>query len=62
MLIIQQMEGEFKMKNNWKNIVKKVVAGILLAGILVTVPCTGTGGEPGIMPCGDLEEEVNRYI
>ena len=48
------------MKNNWKNIVKKVVAGILLAGILVTVPCTG--GEPGIMPCGDFEEELNPFI
>lgn len=48
------------MKNNWKNIVKKVVAGVLLVGILVTVPCTG--GEPGIMPCVDFEEELNPLL
>lgn len=47
------------MKNSLKNIVKKVVAGMLLAGILVTVPCADD--EPGIMPCGDVVEEYNLY-
>lgn len=59
MLTIQKWKGEFEMKN-WKNIVKKVVAVMLLAGILFTVPYTG--GEPGIMPCLEPEIEHNPYI
>ena len=47
---------------NWKNVVKRVVAVVLLAGILVTIPpCTG--GEPGIRPCTeDAELEHNQTI
>lgn len=48
------------MKNSVKDIVKKMVAVALLAGILFTIP-QGGEGELGIMPLGDVEQEYNQY-
>ncbi len=48
------------MKNSVKDIVKKMVAVALLAGILFTIP-QGGEGEPGVMPLGDYGQEYNRY-
>ena len=51
------------MRNNLKDILKKMVVVALLAGILVTIPnpAPGEGDEPGIRPCGEAEQEYNRY-
>ncbi len=48
------------MKNSLKDVLKKMVVVALVAGILVTIP-NPTPGEPGVRPCGEAEQEYNRY-
>lgn len=45
-------------KNDWKNRVKRIVASMMLVCMLFGAAQVGT--DAGIMPCGDLYDEVTK--